>query len=459
MLRQLSMLAALMMSSGLISIGHGAVGALVVQSGSNYGFSDTFIGFLTTVTYVGFVAGNYLFRWLLPRISYIRTFSVCAALLAVCALLLPLLPVKASWILMRFGHGLFFSTTVVICESWLNSMVDNQHRGKVHAAFMTINYLAYGSSQYILLLGSQRPELAFSVVAIFLVLSLAPICMTRFAEPQFAAGAGGGRMRIADAYHIAPLAYIAHIGNGLFSGATWLFVRYAEFVTDTEAAASTLAVIFFGSGFLLQLPIGWLSDRVKDRRSVMTAVYGASALFSLMLFAGEFFPAWTLPLIVLLLGMFSATVFSLTIAYGQDFAGPERAAEYAGRLFQPFAFGAMVGPFVAGAMMDALSSVWLFAFLGAVCAAVTALTLTDIVMPRFIPAKQSSYQPVASHAPTVGEELPQYNEYDIGPDPIDEAVRDEAAEGDSFVGPQAPGAAPDAPPPEFVGPTQPANRR
>lgn len=417
-----------------MAVGHGALAALMLQQGTLYGFSDTFLGFLVTVTYIGFVAGNYLFRWLLPRISYIRTFAVCAAVLTTLALTMPLLPYETVWVLLRFMHGLFFCTTVVICESWLNSTVDNHNRGRIHAVYMTGNYVAFGASQYILLLGDGSALQAFLLVAMFVVISLVPICLTRFAEPQFSSGSEGSRMRITDAYRIAPIAYLAQLGNGVFTGAAWLFVRYAETVTASATAASTLAVLFFGSGFLLQLPIGWVSDRVRDRRTVMTGVYGISAALAALLFAGEHFPSGILTLFVLLFGMISATGFSLNVAYGQDFAGRERASEYASMLFQPYAFGAVVGPLAGGWLMDTFSASWMFLFIALVCGGIAVITFTSYLMPKYVPVKQSTYQPTASYVHIdSGEELPQYNEYDVGPD-LPEEFAAESAE-DSFVGP------------------------
>ena len=459
MLRQLSMLVALFMSSGLISIGHGALGALIIQQGVQYGFSDTFLGLLITITYIGFVAGNYLFSWLLPRISYIRTFAICAAVMTVGTLLLPLLPTKIAWIILRLLHGLFFSTSVVICESWLNSTVDNRYRGTLHATMMTVNYIAYGASQYILLLGGDTPFPAFTLVAIFLVISLTPICMTRFAEPQHSIGSASvTKMKIIDAYRVAPMAYLAHLGNGLTMGALWLFVRYAESVTDSIATASTLAALFFGSGFLLQMPAGWLSDRMRDRRTMIAYINGVSALLAGVLFFGKLFSSDILTIIVLAFGMISATAFSLNIAYGQDFAGRERASEYAGRLFQPYAAGAVIGPAVVGVLMDHLSESWLFAFVSAIYAAVTVMCLTSRFIPHFVPVKQGTYQVATTHTPTVSKELPEFNELDIGPDLPEE--QSSTGTGDSsFIGPQQAETKSDSSGGDFTGPLPPATTK
>ena len=134
MFSELARLAALMASFLLLHVGHGGLAALVVQQGSKYEFSDSFLGLLTSVTYVGFFAGSYLMRYLLPRISYIRTFSVCAAVLAVWVLFMPLFPNEAGWVVLRLLYGVFFSTIIVICDGWMNSAANNQNRSRIYAA-------------------------------------------------------------------------------------------------------------------------------------------------------------------------------------------------------------------------------------------------------------------------------------------------------------------------------------
>ena len=65
---------------------------------------------------------------------------------------------------MRFFHGVFFSTAVIICEGWLNSKIDKENRSRMFGSYMTVNYICYGISQYILTVGAQTPYLALFFV-------------------------------------------------------------------------------------------------------------------------------------------------------------------------------------------------------------------------------------------------------------------------------------------------------
>lgn len=452
MFSELARLAALMASFLLLHVGHGGLAALVVQQGSKYEFSDSFLGLLTSVTYVGFFAGSYLMRYLLPRISYIRTFSVCAAVLAVWVLFMPLFPNEAGWVVLRLLYGVFFSTIIVICDGWMNSAANNQNRSRIYAANMTLAYVGLGVSQYILILGETLGTATFSIVSMVIILSLVPVCLTRFPEPQVAVPKkeNAAPLTFAAAYRVAPVSFVGQFVVGMTTGASWLFVRYAEGVTDSPEAVSLLAMLFFVSGVVLQLPVGWISDRAKDRRAVMGVVYFASALFSLLMFFGEHLSSGILAVLIFVYGAVSVTAYSLNVSYGQDFIESNRSAEYAGRLFQMFSIGALLGPLMAGYLMDVWSLSWLFGFCAVVFAFACMAVVTDRLMPRYIPANPDSYQMLSPHMPPAIDNPPEYTELEVGPVlPDDVAERDDEEE---LVGPAPPEELPDS---DFTGPPTP----
>ena len=439
MFRQIATIIALLASSAFISFGHGALSALLLNlGGSLYQFSDVFLGALVSVMYFGFIVGNYVLRYLLPRVSYIRTFSVCAALTTVGAMLLPVLPTAAAWIILRFVHGLFFSTSVVICDGWLNASTKTEVRSRLMSVYMIFNYVAFGLSQYILLVGDALAGVSFSVAAMFVVFSLVPICLTRFPEPQSGGGGGGEPvMSLRKAYQIAPIAMVGQFAVGLINGASWLFVRYAEAVTSSVDQVSNLSALFFGSGFLMQYPIGWLSDRVKDRRTVISAIYAITTVLAVVLFFGGDLSYFVLVVFVLLFGSISVTSYALNIAYGQDFVEAGQSAEYSSRIFQSYALGALVGPALAGALMEYITVFWLFVVIACAAVAMTVLSFTEIVMPRLKPSRGATFKAAFTPVPTIADEGESYSELDVGPDlPVETATAE--AEEPPAVGPMLP---------------------
>ncbi|MBE8158315.1 MAG: MFS transporter, partial [Betaproteobacteria bacterium] len=318
-LKQFSGIAALTATNGLLQAGHGGLSSLVVQQGGRLEFSETMLGAMISATYLGFLASNVLLRRWLPRISYIRTFAVCASMMAALALLLPLVPHIAGWLVLRFFHGLFLCIAVVVCDGWLNTNATSENRGKLMGVFMTVNYLSFGAGQYVLVLGETTPAHAFMLAALFLALCLAPMCLTRFPEPQPPVREDGDSMRWRDAYAIAPVAFLGQFGFGMFTSATFLFISYVEGLDISAGQQSLLAALFFGCGFLLQFPIGLLADKVGDRRDIILAVSAVSAVGAALLGLGGLLPYAALVALIILVSAVSSNLFALNIAYGQDF--------------------------------------------------------------------------------------------------------------------------------------------
>lgn len=447
MLRQLSTLFALLFAYGIAQIGHSAISSLVTyQGGERYNFSDFYLGAMLTANYIGFFSGNYVVRYLLPRISYIRAYSVCAAGVAIFAVCYPIFPHAETWLFMRFLHGLFFSSLVVICDGWLNGVVPNENRSRMYAVYMIIGYICFGIGQYILAFGNSDlgAIFAFSLITILFVASLLPVCLTRFPEPQFVAHSSneGTQLTMRQAYRIAPVAFVGQIFVGMIQGASFLVVRYLELVANTPQQIANLAVVFFGCGFVLQFPAGWLFDRMQEKRYLLVGVYAVSAAAALVLFFGEYLPYGVLFVLLILYGSVSVLSFSLNIVYGQNYAGADRASAYAGRIYQMYAVGAIIGPSVAGFLMDELSLATLFGFFFVTNVLMVVFTISAKLAPKRKPKPEAV--PAASHAiqsphvPPIDDE-PVYTEYDVGPDLPADAVPDAAsAPAAADIGPPTP---------------------
>lgn len=449
MLKQFSAILALTATNALLQVGHGAVAALAVREGGRM-FSETSVGFMVSAVYAGFLGSNLLLYRLLPRVSYIRTYAVCAAVMASLTLLLPMLDSEIAWIVLRLLHGLFLCAAVIICDGWLNATATNENRSKLWGLFMTANYLSFGAGQYILL--AETAENAFMLAAVFLALCLVPMCLTRFPEPQTPSRGEGGGMGMRDAYAIAPVSFVGQFLFGIYTGSSLLFISYAEGLELEASEVSLLAALFFGCGFLLQMPAGWLADRARDRRDVILGASVLSALAAFPLAAGGALPFWALASCILVLGAFSSILFSLHIAYGQDFVEASNASDYAGMLMRAYALGALAGPPAAGFLMSAWSANALFLFLAAVMGIIALVTATTRLMPRYRPARPAQFRPLTPLSPmhAVTAEETVYSETDIGPEaPSEEPVAD-AVHSEADIGPEMPEEAAQDDPADFV---------
>lgn len=111
-------------------------------------------------------------------------------------------------------------------------------------------------------------------------------------------------------------------------------------------------IAFFASvgilaGALVQIPVGYLSDRM-DRRIVLIGIAGvAIAVEALFIAFAPTTAMWNL----VLSGFFGAAIYSMypvIIAHANDHAEPGTSLQISGGLLMLYGFGAIVGPLLSG---------------------------------------------------------------------------------------------------------------
>jgi len=157
---------------------------------------------------------------------------------------------------------------------------------------------------------------------------------------------------------------------------------------------STFVSTFFGGALFLQYPIGWLSDRMDRRVLIFGAslVCGLGGLIGLVF--GAFFPV--LLLAGLLIGGMSNPLYSLLIAYTNDFLETDDMAAASGGLVFINGLGAVAGPLVTGWMMGVIGPRGFFLFvalLSLAMAAYAAYRMTQRAAPSI--DETDSYAAVA----------------------------------------------------------------
>ena len=144
-----------------------------------------------------------------------------------------------------------------------------------------------------------------------------------------------------------------------------------------------------------------------DRRRLITGLTAAGALFTLL---GGIFSAQYLVVLVLgfIVGGVANPLYSLIIAYTNDFLDKsDMAAASAGLLFIN-GLGAMTGPLIIGAAMTRFGPDAFFAYIGTLFALIALYALYRATRaPRRAVAETSSYAPVTPQASPVALEVAQ----------------------------------------------------
>mgnify|MGYP000633721042 CR=1 FL=1 len=353
MLKKIVSIYSLLIATAILLLGSGLLGTVVALRASIEDFPKSLIGLIMAGFFLGYVIGSYLCPRLIRNFGHIRSFSVFAAIGCVCVLLHGLWIQPAAWLVIRIFTGICMLGMYLVIESWLNTLSTAKNRGSVFAIYMSINLLALGVGQYLLLIYDARNLQAFSLIALFFSLALVPIALTRMQQP---APVPESRLGIAHLYSMSPLAVFGALISGIVNGAFWgmgpLYALSVGF--DEPGIALFMSSIIFG-GALLQWPLGHLSDNFNRR----LVIFGVSLLASLAALT-VFYTIDSHRIIGLvatfIFGGGAFSIYSLSMAHANDHHDTEHLLETNRGLLLLSGIGATLGPILAGLLMQGFNA-------------------------------------------------------------------------------------------------------
>jgi MFS family permease len=269
---------------------------------------------------------------------------------------------------------------------------------------MIVQILGIIASQAFMTFADPSGYELFVVMSVLVSVSFAPILLAVSVAPAFQTTA---RMTLGQLFRISPLGCVGtFLLGGVFSG---IFSMASVFGTEKGLSVGQIALFVattYLGGLLFQFPIGWLSDRV-DRRQLITGLTAFGAVFTLLgLFAADAFAA--VLAIGFVLGAVANPLYSLLIAYTNDFLEHSDMAAASGGLLFIHGLGAITGPLAIGFLMARFGADAFFAFVGALLGLIAAYALYRMTR-RSAPSVvlTSPYAPVLPSASAVAVEAAQ----------------------------------------------------
>jgi MFS family permease len=398
----------LLFSAAIMIVGNGLFGTLLAVRMDLEGVGVDRIGVILACYSVGFVAGTLICPWVVGTVGHIRGFAAFAALGATTALLHAMWFDEWVWGLLRMATGFSMACLYTIIESWLNAQSPNAVRGRVMSTYMAVNYVAYGLAQLLLTAMDPASFQLFSLVAILVSLSLVPLSLTPVEMPQSRRTARLGLLRL---IRISPLGVAGCFAAGLVnSGFNSLAPVYARAVDPSPdwVAAFMMTAIF--AGFILQFPMGRLSDRF-DRRTVILWLTFAIAAVSVAAATAGPLSMWLLLPLVALYGGLVYTLYPICLSHANDFMEPGLLVPAAAGLLLTYGVGASLGPIVAAQAMGWLGTSGLFFYSAAIGILLALFTLWRMTRRAAKPnEEQSAFVAVPQTTPVVAKLDPRHVE-------------------------------------------------
>ena len=394
---------ALLLGMLFLQLGNGLQGTLLGVRGELENFSTFQMSIVMSAYFVGFLGASRLVPELIRRVGHVRVFAALASFISAVLILYPLLVNPWIWAAGRVIIGFCFCGVYITAESWLNNAATNENRGQLLSSYMVVQMAGIVAAQLLLLVGDPGGFELFVLISVLVSISFAPILLSITPTPAFEATKP---MSIKELFSTSPLGCVGMFFlGGVFSAQFGMAPVFGTNAGLTLSEISIFVAAFYIGAMVFQFPIGWLSDRM-DRRIliVATSAVGFIAAISAVMVEDIFI---VFVVSAFFIGGMSNPLYSLLIAYTNDFLELEDMASASGGLLFLNGLGAIGGPIITGYLMTIMGSQGFFIILAILLGLLTVYGFFRMTQRGISDVDTSSYATVLPTASVVAVEIAQ----------------------------------------------------
>ena len=299
--------------------------------------------------------------------------------------------------------GFCFCGVYITAESWLNNAATNENRGKLLSSYMVVQMAGIVAAQLLLLIGDPGGFELFVLISVLVSISFAPILLSITPTPAFEATKP---MSIKELFSTSPLGCVGMFFlGGIFSAQFGMAPVFGTKAGLSLSEISSFVAAFYIGAMVFQFPIGWLSDQM-DRRIliVVTSAIGFIAALSAIVVEGSFL---ILVGSAFFIGGMSNPLYSLLIAYTNDFLELDDMASASGGLLFLNGLGAISGPLFTGYLMTKMGPEGFFIVLATLLGLLTGYGFYRMTQRGISDIDTSSYTTVLPTTSVVAMEIAQ----------------------------------------------------
>lgn len=384
MLLTLFPLLSLFASCFLLMLGFGLIGTLFPVRMSIEGFSTDTVGMVLSMYAVGMLLGGNYSRALITRVGHIRIFAASAAVAAISILLSSLAVNEWIWGFTRMLMGFCIACSFAAIDGWLSDEASEETRGRILATSQIVVMAGLFGGQFLLNSGPAQETTLFIIAGTLLCTALLPLVMSKRSGPVVHEMTG---MSYRSLIQASPLGVISCFFSGLLYSATMNMLPL--FAKDYGIEGFELSVFMASAvlgAFILQLPVGILSDRF-DRRKVIVALLVVSFVTTLLVPISAHSEQFKLMMVVtgVATGIFTC-LYPMSISETFDRIRRSEMASAMGGLLSIYALGSIFGPLVSSMVMKHLGDDHLFSF----------LAVAEVLLLLFVIYRMTVRAPLAS---------------------------------------------------------------
>ena len=394
---------ALLLGMLFLQLGNGLQGTLLGVRGELEGFSTFEMSVVMSAYFLGFLGASKLVPDLIRRVGHVRVFAALASFISAILILYPLLVNPWVWTGGRVIIGFCFCGVYIAAESWLNNAATNENRGQLLSSYMVVQMAGIVAAQLLLLTGDPSGFELFVLISVLVSISFAPILLSITPTPAFETTKP---MSIKELFSTSPLGCVGMFFlGGIFSAQFGMAPVFGTSADLSLLQISIFVAAFYIGAMVFQFPVGWLSDRM-DRRILIVVTSAIGFIAAVIAIFGE-------NIFIILLGSaffiggMSNPLYSLLIAYTNDFLEPDDMASASGGLLFLNGLGAISGPLFTGYLMTEIGPIGFFVILAALLGVLTVYGFYRMTQRGISDVDTSSYATVLPTTSAVAVEIAQ----------------------------------------------------
>lgn len=311
--------------------------------------TDPFItGLNSASAFIGVIAGPLLTPFWVRRFG-IRNFLLASYAIDIALFLaLNALPDLAAWFILRALLGLVGSGLFTASEAWINLAAPEGSRGRILGIYAAALSAGFGLGPLLLTITGIHGWAPFLANAACVALAMIPLLLAGNSTHDLGRGRAANPLSF---FSRAPLIITVVALFGLFESCLFTFLPIwgvRRGLTVPEAAA-LVSAIYLGA-VVLQIPIGWLSDRAPRRKALricaLAGLAGAIILTALPL------PLAPLYCLLLLWGGAASAIYPVALGMAADRFGRTEMVPANAAIIMAYGLGALAGPGLGGLAMD-----------------------------------------------------------------------------------------------------------
>ncbi|MEX0405855.1 MFS transporter [Aquibium sp. LZ166] len=397
----LTAIASVILSSALVAIGNGLMFAFIPVRLGAEGLPPTWAGLILTGLSAGGMAGCFLTGRMVNRVGHARAFMTFSALIILSNVAVGVTVDPWLWIVARVLYGFAISGLFIVAQSWLNDVVENDIRGRVTATFYMSYIVGLGIGSYLLAFIDAMTNAAPVLAVAFAAVSIIPVGLTRLRTPPPPPIASIALRR---AWAISPVGLAGMLAVG---GLSMMVAGFAPIhATAIGFGKNDVALLLLAmplGTLIVQLPLGWVSDRT-DRRYVLVAASGIVIGAGLLATGADGSVFWWMIVVYMMWSGATESIYSISSAHANDRAEKGDLVVLASTMLFAWSLSGFLIPGMATALTAIVGTGAFIVIAIVIALAFGSFVLWRLTQTQAVPVAESGdFAPLSAHTPPAAE--------------------------------------------------------